>query len=120
MTERASGRFDSREAIIGMSGKTSARFPVEIQFGFGNNTQGFEHGILRQRTVTLGNNESIIGILAEFPAHESVVNRIHDFQAGESRRDVQRADRLRNIKNAAAMRRHRARAATGSNPAGWQ
>ena len=56
-----------------------------------------------QRTVTFGDNESIISILAEVPAHEAVVNRIHDFQAGEGRRDVQRADRLRNVENAAAM-----------------
>lgn len=86
-----------------MRGKTSARFPVEIQFGFGNNSQGFEDRILRQRTMTFGNNESIIRILAKVPAHEAVVDRIHDFQAGEGRCDVQRADRLRNVENTAAM-----------------
>ena len=39
MTERTGRRLDSREAIIGMGGKTSARFAVEIEFGFGNNPQ---------------------------------------------------------------------------------
>ena len=53
--------------------------------------------------MTLRHQKDVAIAAAGLAAHQAVVEQVGDLGAGEGRRDVQRADLLRDIENAAAI-----------------
>ncbi len=86
-----------------MRTEPAIRLAVEVEILARKNALFLENDVLDHAAMTLGHQKNIAKFAVGFPAHQAVVEHIRDFGAGEGRRDMQRADLLRNVEYAAAI-----------------
>ncbi len=103
VAERSRGRGNSRRLVIGMRAEAAIRLAIGVEIRTRQNALLLQDHVLDHAAVALRHQKHVAIVAAGLPAHQAVVEHVGDFGAGERRRDMQRADLLRNIENAAAI-----------------
>jgi hypothetical protein len=86
-----------------MCTETAIWLAVGVEILTRKNALLLENDVLDHASMALGHQKNIAIFAIGLPTHQVIVEHIRDFGARERRRDVQRADLLRNIEDAAAI-----------------
>src|ERR1700677_1911037 len=103
MPQRTRRCGNARRFVIGMCTEPAIRLAVEVEILARKNALFLENDVLDHASMTLGHQKNITEFSIGLAAHQVVVEHIRDFGAGERRRNMQRADLLRNVKNTPAI-----------------